>query len=47
MLKINKATIFLLALFVGAGSPDYAQIVGGTIGGTVKDSSGACWAEQR
>jgi hypothetical protein len=41
MLKINKATIFLFALFVGAGSPDYAQIVGGTISGSVQDSSGA------
>ncbi len=40
-MKTGKLAVFLIALLLGAFSPSYAQVVGGTISGTVRDATGA------
>jgi hypothetical protein len=40
-MSFRKLKIFLLAIFIGAVSPIFGQIVGGTISGAVRDKTGA------
>ena len=40
-MSFRKLNIFLLAIFIGAVSPIFGQIVGGTISGAVRDKTGA------